>query len=78
MVAALRQASFKVVGTDIIQGVEFLQHATEMGVSAIITNPLMLWRESSLSAHAGSQILPLNTGSCPEFANRRDPPSVSG
>jgi hypothetical protein len=39
MVAALRQAKFEVVGTDIIQGVDFLQHATEMGVSAVITNP---------------------------------------
>jgi hypothetical protein len=39
MVAALRQAGFEVVGTDIIRGVDFLHHATEIGVSAIITNP---------------------------------------
>jgi hypothetical protein len=39
MVAALRQAGFDVVGSDIAQGVEFLYRALETGVSAIITNP---------------------------------------
>src|SRR5262249_31621895 len=39
MVAALEQAGFDVVGSDITQGVDFLGQAPEMGVSAIITNP---------------------------------------
>jgi tRNA G10 N-methylase Trm11 len=39
MVAALRQAGFDVVGSDITQGVDFLGQAPETGVSAIITNP---------------------------------------
>jgi hypothetical protein len=39
MVAALRQAGFDVVGSDITQGVDFLSQAPETGVSAVITNP---------------------------------------
>jgi hypothetical protein len=39
MVAALQQAGFDVVGSDIIQGVDFLGQAPEIGVKAIITNP---------------------------------------
>ena len=39
MVAALRQAGFDVIGSDITQGVDFLDRAPETGVSAIITNP---------------------------------------
>ena len=39
MVAALRQAGFDVVGSDITQGVDFLGQAPETGVNAIITNP---------------------------------------
>jgi hypothetical protein len=40
MVAALRQASFDVVGSDIADGVDFLRHAAPTaGISAIITNP---------------------------------------
>jgi len=39
MVAALRQAGFDVVGSDITQGVDFLGQAPETGVGAIITNP---------------------------------------
>jgi len=39
MVAALRQAGFEVVGSDITQGVDFLVQAPETSVSAIITNP---------------------------------------
>jgi hypothetical protein len=39
MVAALWQAGFDVVGSDITQGVDFLGQALEMGVSAIIINP---------------------------------------
>jgi hypothetical protein len=39
MVAALRQAGFDVIGSDITQGVDFLHHTPETGVSAIITNP---------------------------------------
>jgi hypothetical protein len=39
MVAALRQAGFDVVGSDISQGVDFLGQAPETGVNAIITNP---------------------------------------
>jgi hypothetical protein len=36
MVAALRQAGFDVVGSDITQGVDFLGQAPETGVRAII------------------------------------------
>jgi hypothetical protein len=39
MVAALWQAGFDVVGSDITQGVDFLGQAPEMGVSATIINP---------------------------------------
>jgi hypothetical protein len=39
MVAALQQAGFDVVGSDITQGVNFLHHSPETCVSAIITNP---------------------------------------
>jgi hypothetical protein len=39
MVAALWQAGFDVVGSNITQGVDFLGQAPEMGVSAIIINP---------------------------------------
>jgi hypothetical protein len=39
MVAALWQAGFDVVASDIAQGVDFLGQAPETGVSAIITNP---------------------------------------
>jgi hypothetical protein len=40
MVAALRQAGFDVIGSDITDGVDFLHHALpETGISAIITNP---------------------------------------
>ena len=39
MVAALRQAGFDVVGSDITQGVDFLGQASETGVNAIITDP---------------------------------------
>ena len=39
MVAALRQAGFDVVSSDITQGLDFLQHTPDTGVSAIITNP---------------------------------------
>jgi hypothetical protein len=39
MVAALRQAGFDVVASDITQGVDFLDDPPELGVSAIITNP---------------------------------------
>ena len=39
MVAALRQAGFDVVGSDITQGVDFLSQAPETRVSAVITNP---------------------------------------
>jgi hypothetical protein len=39
MVAALRQAGFDVVGSDITQGVDFLDSDPETGVRAIITNP---------------------------------------
>jgi hypothetical protein len=39
MVAALREAGFDAVGSDITQGVDFLQHSPQTGVSAIITNP---------------------------------------
>jgi hypothetical protein len=39
MVAALRQAGFDVVGSDITQGMDFLGQAPETGVNAIITNP---------------------------------------
>jgi hypothetical protein len=42
MVAALRQAGFDVVGSDITQGVDFLRQARETGVDAIITNPRAL------------------------------------
>jgi hypothetical protein len=38
-VAALQQAGFDVVGSDITQGVAFLGQAPETGVRAIITNP---------------------------------------
>ncbi len=39
MVAALRQAGFNVVGTDIADGVDFLHQAPPRDVGAIITNP---------------------------------------
>ena len=39
MVAALRQAGFDVVGSDITQGLDFNSQVPETGVSAIITNP---------------------------------------
>ena len=39
MVAALRQAGFDVVGTDITNGADFLQEAPLTGIGAIITNP---------------------------------------
>jgi hypothetical protein len=40
MVAALRQAGFDVIGSDITDGVDFLHHAPpQTGISAIITNP---------------------------------------
>ena len=39
MVAALRQAGFDVVGSDIIQGVDFIGQAPETGVRSIITDP---------------------------------------
>jgi hypothetical protein len=39
MVAALRQAGFDAVASDITQGVDFLGRASETGVSAIITDP---------------------------------------
>jgi hypothetical protein len=39
MVAALLQVGFDVVGTDITQGVDFLDDPPELGVRAIITNP---------------------------------------
>jgi len=42
MVAALRQAGFDVVGSDITQGVDFLGQAPETGVGAIITIHPML------------------------------------
>ena len=39
MVAALRQAGFDAVGSDITEGVDFLGQAPETDVTAIITNP---------------------------------------
>jgi hypothetical protein len=40
MVAALRQAGFDVIGSDITEGMDFLHHAPpQTGISAIITNP---------------------------------------
>jgi hypothetical protein len=39
MVAALRQAGFDVIGSDIADGVDFLCHPAESGIGAIITNP---------------------------------------
>jgi hypothetical protein len=39
MAAALRQAGFDVVASDIAQGVDFLDDPPQLGVSAIITNP---------------------------------------
>jgi hypothetical protein len=40
MVAALRQAGFDVIGSDITDGVDFLHYAPpQTGISAIITNP---------------------------------------
>jgi hypothetical protein len=39
MIAALREAGFDVVGSDITHGVDFLRHSPETGVSAITTNP---------------------------------------
>jgi len=39
MVAALQQAGFDVVGTDITSGVDFLQQAPPANIGAIITNP---------------------------------------
>jgi hypothetical protein len=39
MVAALRQAGFDVIGSDISQGADFLHHEPETAVRAIITNP---------------------------------------
>src|SRR5262245_49849948 len=46
MVAALQQAGFDVVGSDITLGVDFLGQAPKTGVSAIITNlPCALARE---------------------------------
>jgi len=39
MVAALRQAGFDVLGTDIADGVDFLHQAPPVDVGAIITNP---------------------------------------
>jgi hypothetical protein len=39
MASALRQAGFDVVASDITQGVDFLRHAPEAGISAIITDP---------------------------------------
>jgi hypothetical protein len=39
MVAALRQAGFDVIGTDIATGTDFLRSSPRNGVSAVITNP---------------------------------------
>jgi hypothetical protein len=40
MVAALREAGFDVIGSDIADGVDFLHHAPpKTGICAIITNP---------------------------------------
>jgi hypothetical protein len=45
MVAALQQAGFDVVGSDITPGVDFLGRAPQTGVSAIITNPSYAWAQ---------------------------------
>jgi hypothetical protein len=39
MVAVLRQAGFDVVGSNVTQGADFLQHAPPPGTGAIVTNP---------------------------------------
>jgi hypothetical protein len=39
MVAALRQAGFDVVGSDIAIGIDFLRQPAPLGIGAIITNP---------------------------------------
>jgi hypothetical protein len=39
MVAALRQAGFDVIGSDIAEGADFLCQPAKSGIAAIITNP---------------------------------------